>query len=386
MKNFKTPIVKSVCFFIPYKPLRKKLRKFLLEWSLPGALNFRQLKKHKISPETVLVIEPNDCHGEVVPGYVKYFLDMGFNVDVILHSSVSKDRPLCRMDSPRLRVFALDYYYLQKISEAGRLGEYAHVLLTSGAYYHYSQFEDFSAVKILGLEQMKNLLIVEHDLNNIKNFNETHFLKNNQVIVLGNLPEGIMVNPHCFGNVKITPKNKITNFVVVGGINPKRKNHHLIENAVQTLVRKGYKNFKIKVIGGKVSDISKDLERYIECSKGYVSFPEMYKEMENADFFLTLLDENNPAHERYITTGVTGSAQLVYGFCKPAVIPAKFADFYGFDETNAMIVNNGDLAAAMQDAIDMSEDEYNRIQGNLSTLATAVYSLSFNNLRDIINA
>ena len=59
MKNFKTPIVKSVCFFIPYKPLRKKLRKFLLEWSLPGALNFRQLKKHKISPETVLVIEPN---------------------------------------------------------------------------------------------------------------------------------------------------------------------------------------------------------------------------------------------------------------------------------------------------------------------------------------
>lgn len=384
MKNFKTPIVKSVCFFIPYKPLRKKLRKFLLEWSLPGALNFRQLKKHKISPETVLVIEPNDCHGEVVPGYVKYFLDMGFNVDVILHSSVSKDRPLCRMDSPRLRVFALDYYYLRKISEAGRLGEYAHVLLTSGAYYHYSQFEDFSAVKILGLEQMKNLLIVEHDLNNIKNFNETHFLKNNQVIVLGNLPEGIMVNPHCFGNVKITPKNKTTNFVVVGGINSKRKNHHLIENAVQTLVKKGYKNFKVKVIGGKVSDISKDLERYIECSKGYVSFPEMYKEMENADFFLTLLDENNPAHERYITTGVTGSAQLVYGFCKPAVIPAKFAGFYGFDETNAMIVNNGDLAAAMQDAIDMSEDEYNRIQGNLSTLATDIAEQSRKNLKGML--
>lgn len=384
MKNFKTPIVKSVCFFIPYKPLRKKLRKFLLEWSLPGALNFRQLKKHKISPETVLVIEPNDCHGEVVPGYVKYFLDMGFNVDVILHSSVSKDRPLCRMDSPRLRVFALDYYYLRKISETGRLGEYAHVLLTSGAYYHYSQFEDFSAVKILGLEQMKNLLIVEHDLNDIKNFNETHFLKNNQVIVLGNLPEGIMVNPHCFGNVKITPKNKITNFIVVGGIDPKRKNHHLLFSAVENIVRSGIENFKITVVGnGKLKDIPKSIRKKFKI-KGYMTFPKMYKEMEKADFFLTLLDENNPAHERYIKTGVTGSAQLIYGFCKPAVIPAKFADFYGFDETNAMIVNNGDLAAAMQDAIDMSEDEYNRIQGNLSTLAADIAEQSRKNLKGML--
>ena len=384
MKNFKTPIVKSVCFFIPYKPLRKKLRKFLLEWSLPGALNFRQLKKHKISPETVLVIEPNDCHGEVVPGYVKYFLDMGFNVDVILHSSVSKDRPLCRMDSPRLRVFALDYYYLRKISETGRLGEYAHVLLTSGAYYHYSQFEDFSAVKILGLEQMKNLLIVEHDLNDIKNFNETHFLKNNQVIVLGNLPEGIMVNPHYFGNVKITPKNKITNFIVVGGIDPKRKNHHLLFSAVENIVRSGIENFKITVVGnGKLKDIPKSIRKKFKI-KGYMTFPKMYKEMEKADFFLTLLDENNPAHERYIKTGVTGSAQLIYGFCKPAIIPAKFADFYGFDETNGMIVNNGDLAAAMQDAIDMSEDEYNRIQGNLSTLAADIAEQSRKNLKGML--
>ena len=49
-----------------------------------------------------------------------------------------------------------------------------------------------------------------------------------------------------------------------------------------------------------------------------------------------------------------------------------------------MIVNNGDLAAAMQDAIDMSEDEYNRIQGNLSTLAADIAEQSRKNLKGML--
>ncbi len=42
----------------------------------------------------------------------------------------------------------------------------------------------------------------------------------------------------------------------------------------------------------------------------------MYEAMRRAERFPPLLDPGNPAHNRYITTGVTGSAQLVYGFCE----------------------------------------------------------------------
>ena len=46
-------------------------------------------------------------------------------------------------------------------------------------------------------------------------------------------------------------------------------------------------------------------------------FPAMYEAMRRADYFLPLLDPGNPAHDRYITTGITGSALLrLYGFAK----------------------------------------------------------------------
>ncbi len=66
---------------------------------------------------------------------------------------------------------------------------------------------------------------------------------------------------------------------------------------------------------------------------GHLDFDEMYNCVEHADFYMPLLDADNPDHERYIRTQVTGSMQLVYGFACVPVVDKKFADFYDLSDT-----------------------------------------------------
>ena len=110
----------------------------------------------------------------------------------------------------------------------------------------------------------------------------------------------------------------------------------------------------------------------------------MFDQIENADFFLTLLDPENPAHDRYITTGVTGSAQLIYSFAKVPVVHKKFAEFYRFDETNA-IVYDGTLGDAMAHAIDIAPDKYKKMQTALTNTANAITTESIENLKGMLN-
>jgi hypothetical protein len=107
--------------------------------------------------------------------------------------------------------------------------------------------------------------------------------------------------------------------------------------------------------------------------------------MRNTDFFLTLLDPDNPDHDRYITHGTSGSFQLIYGFSKPCLIVEKFAEVYGFTLDNAIIYkDNKYLGLAMQKAIDMSGDEYEDIRKNLIKMSNDIYNMSFENLKNVL--
>jgi len=46
-----------------------------------------ELLKSNIKNNTVLIFENSFYHQECTPGYTKYFLDLGFNVDIIIDSS-----------------------------------------------------------------------------------------------------------------------------------------------------------------------------------------------------------------------------------------------------------------------------------------------------------
>ena len=48
---------------------------------------------HKISRHTILIIEPNTYHGEILPGFIKYFEDLGYSVELFLRTQHILDCP-----------------------------------------------------------------------------------------------------------------------------------------------------------------------------------------------------------------------------------------------------------------------------------------------------
>ncbi len=346
------------------------------------SINFVGLrfKRHHIKNNTILLLETNVCHGEVMSGYIEYFKRLGYNIDCVLHTDFLQDNPFSRHDMSKINCFYLNKICMKRFIKYKNIRKYKHVVIMSSTYYGDFGWEgviDFAPE----LKRHPSVYLVEHELNCIEPQNEQEYLDKNHIIVLGKFDRGVFVNPHLFGNVKITKKNKIPTFISVGGIMAFRKNHAELISAIQELVKQKQK-FKVVVIGrGKLNDLPDEIKPYIEIT-GRLNFPEMFEQMEKADFFLPLLDPNNPDHERYITTGVTGSAQLIYGFEKVPVIQKKFAKFYRFNNKNAIVFEKS-LATAMSKAISLSGQEYNTLQSNLHKTAQEIQKESFDNLKRI---
>ena len=112
----------------------------------------------------------------------------------------------------------------------------------------------------------------------------------------------------------------------------------------------------------------------------------MYKEIEEADFILPMLDPKNIEHEIYIKNKVSGTFQLIYGFLKIAIINKKFAEPYGLNEANSIIYDNNEyLTNVMIKAIKMNNKEYIEKQNCLKEYSDKIYNQSLDNLKSIIN-
>jgi hypothetical protein len=48
---------------------------------------YELFNKNETLNKRVLIFEPNSHHYECTPGFTKYFLDLGYNVDIIMQSS-----------------------------------------------------------------------------------------------------------------------------------------------------------------------------------------------------------------------------------------------------------------------------------------------------------
>ena len=96
----KKHLAQLLCCWIPFRRPRKKAIASLkeLDWSKIRANYlkynhfYQEFLTHKVAAKSVLVIEPNNYHGEVVPGFVKYWQDLGYNVDVIMRLPCSKNQ------------------------------------------------------------------------------------------------------------------------------------------------------------------------------------------------------------------------------------------------------------------------------------------------------
>ena len=378
----------SIIEYIKYRPvffLRPRFYKAIFETYIKPLFSY---KKPIIKNNTFIVWEPcSKSHSEVVPGYCKYLLGLGYEVSVITHPDRIKEGLFSRFKNEKLFINKLSKKQVEKFFKNDDLADVAGVLVTTvGKLCDEIHFDEAYKTFNKNVDKSK-ILFVSHE--------SKHAVDNNSwkesLITLRELnykgAKSVVVNPHYFGDVKYTPKNPdITNFITIGAIQGKKKNNELIINSVENLVNKGYKNFKVTVVGkGSLKHLPKKLQPYFDI-KGRLPFNKMYDELEKADFMLTSYDVTKPLHIRYNTTGTSGNFQLVYGFLKPCLIVKSFAPINRFDDGNSIIYDSDEFyIEAMEKCINMSADDYEIMQNNLKDCAKNIYNDSLNNLKEAIN-
>lgn len=354
-----TVMLRLLTMCIPFRNLRKKgrafLRDFLSDYDRNARRSMRAWRRHAVAGRTILILEPNYCHGEVLPGFCRHLLDMGCRVDVLMHHSLAGQSPLCCFKENEIQIFTAMRTSWKRLAKAPVLNRYEAILVSTSAFYDTPGWAGF--LHMTGLDRFTNLLAVEHELNNIPRFGEEELERQGRLLTLGSFPKGTMVNPHFFGEIPPAPRTVNPVFITVGSLSAQRKNHNLLIEALQTIYHEGHRDFSVIIVGeGELGEIPGHLRPFLHVA-GKLDFPAMYAAMERADYFLPLLDPGNPAHDRYITTGITGSALLIYGFAKIPVIHEKFASFYGFNDRNALLYGEETLGGAMLRAIRQTEEE-----------------------------
>ncbi len=326
-------------------------------------------------------MEPcSKSHAEVVPGYVKYLIDLGYNVSVCINPDRLKEGLFSRFKNPKIFLNKISKRQICNYLKNNDLRNVKGIMVTTiGKLCDNIHFDEAYRFFHPNFNK-KKLLYVVHDAKPSIDMGTWK----DDMIILRKLDyqnkNGLVINPHYFGNVKITTKNKeITNFITVGRIHA--QNRSLIVDAVKELHEKGYRNFRVTVIGkGYLKGVPKYIKSYFDI-KGRLSFSKMYDELEKADFMLTAYYS-----EFYRTVGTSGSFQLVYGFGKPCVIKRKFAKVNDFDDKNAIIYDTDEeYTRTMENCINMSENNYKKIQKSLMDYSKKLYKESLKNLKDRID-
>ena len=352
-----------------------------------GFINLFPLKTPIIKENTFIVWEPcSKSHSEVVPGFVKYFVELGYHVSVLVDKDRIKEGLFCRFDLPNVSYNKMSFDEIKRYFSESDLKDVKGVLVTTmgkicDCESPQSAYEFFNP----NIDKRK-LHFVEHEAS----FAIDKGTWDENIITLRKLnyknAKSVAVNPHYFGSVKLNPKNETVNFITVGTLKPRKKDCGMIINAVTDLHNKGIRNFKITVVGkGKLKHLPKEIRKYFDI-KGRLPFSKMYDEIEKADFMLTAYDDECFEHQRYITTGTSGNFQLIYGFLKPCILIESFAQINNFNSENSILYKKpNDYAKAMESAITMTTQKYEKMRDCLKVAVEGIYTDSLNNLRGALN-
>lgn len=343
-------------------------------------------KKPIIKEKTFLVWEPcGKSHAEVVPGFVKYLLDLGYHVSVLVSPNAYKEKLFARFSgNENISYNKMSQKQIRKYFKKSDLKNVEGVLVTTVGKLCTAPYYEQVDQTFNPNTDRKKLFYVEHEIDERVDRNQLP----ETMITLRQMDykgaKTVVVNPHYFGEVNITPKNEVTNFVTVGELKAGKKNTTLFINTAKKLINNGITNFKITVVGkGKIEDLPKDVASYFDI-KGRLPFDRMFEEIEKGDFLLSAY-EDIPGHIRYITTGTSGNFQLVYGFVKPIIIKENFAPINGFTDKNSILYkDDDDFYNAMVKGIEISEQDYQSMQDDLKNYADNFYNKSKENLKNLI--
>ena len=209
---------------------------------------FNVSKKNK----TILIFEPNHFHSECSPGYTKYFIDLGFNVDIIMNQ-YGKDSFSLFEKKEKIRIF-----FYNNTKEITLLNFNLKIFMNQ---YSFILVQTITKIKIgliskLGLLNNKKAIYLFHNTTYYHLLNFTKLKNQYRIWTLGHFNFGLQVVPHYFGKIKIRTKNKKTRFLLFSTIN--RKYNYII-SASERLKEENI-DFEFVVIGKTETFSSKNIK------------------------------------------------------------------------------------------------------------------------------
>ena len=311
------------------------------------------IKKFISSPvadNTVAIFEPNNYHHECIPGYAKYFVDLGYNVELLI---IKGNEDSMELFEPKDKIKIYTYDNLEGILPAApelanKFSKYNHVLVNS---LGVSEEKNIKKLKFL---DNSNSLFVVHNTDFIEELKLQSYVQQNKIITLGDLMTST------FG-----------------------RNYDKLVNAFSELKNKNL-DFEVMVSGRSetfgTDNLPENLKQNFVFKYG-IPYSEMYKEVQNSDFVIMTLDPENKNDRGFKNTTCTGTAQLIYGFLKPAVVDENFTECYKLNSENSLVHQTKDFSQCLEKAINMSQEEYSEVQNNLEKTVKSIYSQSLDNLK-----
>ena len=361
--------------------LKEILNNFINGFKKVKVYQLSKLSKWNIKDKTILLFEPNHYHYECSPGYAKYFVDLGYNVDVLMKKQ-GKDSFYFFDNKDKIRLFIYD--------NLKQIRNYAKVLRSHFRSYSYIVIQTlstktFGTISKLGLNRNGKVIYIFHFTYYYKILHFSSIKNKNRVWTLGNFSVGLQVVPFYIGNLKLKNKNKRTRFFTVSTVS--RQYNYLI-SAFEKLKDNNFE-FDVIVVGKvkrfSIKNISEKLkDNFIFNYK--VNYETLYKLVYSSDYIIITLDPDDKKNRIFKNKKVTGSAQLSLGFIKPALINKYFQDKYDMNEENSFPFDKINIYNTLKKAILFNNENYKKMQLNLINLANKAKEKSMINIKKTLNS
>lgn len=364
-------------FIIIYTEI-KKIKKLFEHLKLHNIeiFPFKKLFNNIMKNNTILIIEINNHHYECTPGFSKYFIDIGYKVDILMHKSgIDSFYLFNQTGNIKLFIFQNDYQIRFSVKDLSSIiQKYDFILLQTTNKKRGPLYNN------LCLTNINTSFFVFHTLDNIEKLNYSNYLYQNRIFTIGNFSRGLQLNPHYFGDIKIKNKNIKTRFFVTS--TTQRNYKYLISSALRLKLE----NFNFEIISiGRADDFNlKHIPFKLHNNfifKYRISYKKLYEAVESSDFIIIPLDPTLESDIKYRTIQSSGSIQLAYGFLKPIIIDESFAKIYNLNSENSLIYKNNNIYDSMKEAIFLDNENYKKLQGNLKKSVKVIYQKSLDNLK-----
>ena len=163
----------------------------------------------QVGPGTFVLWEPcSKSHGEVVPGYARYLRDLGFEVLVLMTPARLDEGLFARFDETGIRHGHMSQSRIRRFVKRPELRQAAGLLVTTAGKLPDAANGAVDLDRVFGAERPERLLMVEHDVR----ARVDRGVWDPETITLRTLDykgaRSVVVNPHDFGRVEVTPKSE----------------------------------------------------------------------------------------------------------------------------------------------------------------------------------